>query len=102
ITALEDVTEPEMIGTSGSIVNVMRDDEGNVRLLVEGSAMSKFSQEKIVLNLSKKTIITDLAGNQVEVENLTKDTKVLAYYGPMLAKSLPPIGRAWKIVLLSE
>jgi len=101
ITALEDAGQ-EMLGTSGSIVEVLEGNNGESRFLIEGEAMSKYSQEKVALMHYEDTIITDLQGNPVELEQLTKGAKVFAYYGSELTKSIPPIGLAWKLVYLGE
>lgn len=100
ITALEASSHAEMLGTSGKIEEVRTDDEGNLSIVVDGLAMSELSQQRVVLNFHKDTMIVDIEGNAVAQEQLTQGGNVLAYYGPMLSKSLPPIGQAWKLVYL--
>ncbi|MCD4806518.1 MAG: hypothetical protein K8R13_02915 [Methanococcoides sp.] len=56
----------------------------------------------IYLSIGDQTTIEDENGNKLSVEDLTKGTRVEAYYGPMVTASLPPQSGAVSIVVLSE
>jgi|GEM_PF-496758 len=102
ISVLDAADTANMLGTSGAIEEVRQDDDGNLSIVVNGMGMSEVSPEQVVLRINDETTIVDIEGNAVDAKELTKDAKVLAYYGPMLTKSLPPIGHAWKIVYLGS
>lgn len=102
ITIVEAADDANMLGTSGAIEEVRQDDEGNLSIVVKGMGMSDVSPEQVVLRIDSETTIVDVEGKVIDTDELTKDAKVLAYYGPMLTKSLPPIGYAWKIVYLGS
>jgi len=102
ITILEAANDVNMLGTSGAIEEVRQDDQGNISIFVKGMGMSEVSQEEVVLRVDADTTIVDLEGNAIDAKELTQGAKVLAYYGPVLTKSLPPIGHAWKIVYLGS
>lgn len=92
----------DYIGTSGAIQEVRVDDEGNMSILVEGLGMTEGSPSEVVLMIQPETIIVDQDGKELESSELAKDAKVLAFYSPVLTRSLPPIGQAWKIVCLGQ
>lgn len=102
ISILEAENTADMLGTSGVIEEVRQDDEGNLSIFVKGFGMSEFSMEEVVLRVDADSTIVDLEGNAIDAKELTQGTKVLAYYGPVLTKSLPPIGHAVKIVYLGS
>ena len=52
-----------------------------------------------MLNIAKDTLIVNHEGETVKAEELTKGAKVIGFYSPMLTRSLPPIGTAWKVVV---
>lgn len=102
ISVLEAADQQDMLGTAGSIEEVRQNDAGNISIVIKGMGMSETSPEEVVLNVTDATVIVDLEGNAVDQAQLAQGVKVLAYYGPALTKSLPPIGQAWKIVYLGN
>lgn len=102
ITALEAANVADTLGTSGVIQEVRQDEAGNISIAVKGMGMSDVSPEEVVLGINDATILVDLEGNAIKQEQLKQGAKVLAYYGPVLTKSLPPIGQALKVVYLGQ
>ncbi len=99
ITVLDTKTQEGTIGTVGEIEEVRTSDTGKVSLLIKGTGLSDTSPDEVVLNLSDDTVYVDKDGEAVQKSALVKGAKVIAYYGPVMTKSLPPIGKAWKIVV---
>ncbi|CAH0118130.1 MULTISPECIES: hypothetical protein [unclassified Paenibacillus] len=98
IVAVKDKKEEDKdLGTKGVIVNA-----NNGRLTVMGSGLTESSQEVIILGVTDQTKIVDRDGKELPKEALKENTKIKAYYGPMLALSMPPMGTAEKIVVLDE
>ncbi|SFL55748.1 Copper amine oxidase N-terminal domain-containing protein [Paenibacillus sp. 1_12] len=90
----------QSLGTTGVIEEVTPSEEGTTRLVVKGTKLSDNSFETIVLNVSNTTAIIGTKDNQpIAVDQLKQGDKVFAFYGPILTKSLPPIGQAVKIVV---
>lgn len=89
----------EWIGTSGAITDTVKED-AKVRITVKGFGMTEASPEEVVLNLSAETAIVDQNGKKLKADELKKDDKVLAFFSPVLTRSLPPIGNAVKIVVM--
>lgn len=102
ITALEAAGVADMLGTSGAIQEVRQNEAGSISITVKGMGMSEVSPEEVVLGISADTILVDLEGNAIKQEQLKQGARVLAYYGPVLTKSLPPIGQALKVVYLGQ
>ncbi|WP_054954902.1 copper amine oxidase N-terminal domain-containing protein [Paenibacillus dakarensis] len=96
IKVKQDSDRKDLLGTSGTITP----NEDGSRIKVTGIGMTEASPKEVVLNLSADTVIVDQDGKDVKATDLKKDDKVLAFYGPMLTKSLPPIGGAVKIVVM--
>lgn len=63
------------------------DDGWQVRF---GETQDGAAVTRLVLNAGKETTLLDSQGQPVEWESLKPGTKVRAYYGPMMTKSLPP------------
>lgn len=96
IKVKQDSEVKDLIGTSGTVTP----NEDNTQITVKGFGMTEASPTEVVLNLSDKTVIVDQDGKEVKASELKKDDKVLAFFGPALTKSLPPIGNAVKVVVL--
>ncbi|MGM1046394.1 MAG: copper amine oxidase N-terminal domain-containing protein [Bacillota bacterium] len=99
IKVKKDFEVKDWIGTSGSVTEVASSDAGT-KITVKGFGMTETSPEEVVLNLSPETIIVDQDGKEVKASELKKEDKLLAFYSPVLTKSLPPIGNASKLVLV--
>lgn len=102
ITVQSDTAAADYIGTSGAIQEVQVDDKGNTSILVKGLGMTEGSPAEVVLMIQPETIIVDKDGKKLEKSELKKDGKVLTFYSPALTKSLPPIGKASKVVYLGQ
>lgn len=59
-------------------------------------------QPKLVLNAGKETMLITREGQPVDWNQLRPGTKVRAYYGPIMTKSLPPQSPAHVVVVLDE
>jgi hypothetical protein len=89
-----------ILGTAGVIQEVSASEDGTVRLLVKGEKLSDSSFELVALNVGSSTQVIGTKDNQpVAVDQLKQGDKVYAFYGPMMTKSLPPIGTAAKILV---
>ncbi|TVY08913.1 copper amine oxidase N-terminal domain-containing protein [Paenibacillus cremeus] len=96
------VSKPEaadFIGTSGSIEEVRTSEDGVTSLLIKGAGLTEQSQSAIVLQLTDKTSLVGKDGQPIDKSVLVKGAKVIGFYNGVLTKSLPPIGKAAKIVL---
>lgn len=102
ITVLDKEKQSNLLGTSGTIEEVQKDDEGNIRIAVKGSGLSEASQSEVILNISADTVLMNQNGEAVQSSELVKGAKVIGFYGPMLTKSLPPIGTAVKVVVSAD
>ncbi|PYI50564.1 copper amine oxidase N-terminal domain-containing protein [Paenibacillus flagellatus] len=91
--------EKDKLGTAGSIEDVRTDDKGNRSVVIKGEGLSDVSPSEVVLRIPDDTAIVDKNGVPAADRKLAKGTKVIGFYGPLLTKSLPPIGSAWKIVV---
>lgn len=99
IKVLKNAEAKEWIGTSGSITGTDKDEKTS-RITVKGFGMTEASPEEVVLNLSADTAIVDQNGKKLKADELKKDDKVLAFFSPVLTRSLPPIGNAVKVVVM--
>ncbi len=100
IVVKEQAPEQQTLGTAGVIEEVTPSDNGLTRVVIKGDKLSDTSVETIVLNISDTTSILGTKDNQkIAASELKKGDKVYAFYGPMLTRSLPPIGQATKIVV---
>lgn len=89
----------DLIGTAGTVKEVRVNDKGDVSVVVSGMGMTETSPSEVVLQLQPDTLLTDKDGAAADVSALQEGTEVLAFYDSMLTRSLPPIGKAWKIVI---
>lgn len=71
-----------------------------VQLGAPTDAKGEISASTVVLNVGDDTLVVKPNGEQVKLEDLKVGTKVRAYYGPIMTKSLPPQSPAELIVVL--
>lgn len=102
ITVLDKEKQSDLLGTSGTIEEVQKDDEGNISITVKGSGLNEMSQAEVVLNISADTVLMNQDGEAVQSSELVKGAKVIGFYSPMLTRSLPPIGTAVKVVVSAD
>ncbi|PZD96183.1 hypothetical protein DNH61_09790 [Paenibacillus sambharensis] len=60
------------------------------------------AQPSLVLNAGKETMLVDRTGQAVPWHQLKPGTKVRAYYGPAMTKSIPPQSPAHLVIVLDE
>ncbi|MCB2296882.1 hypothetical protein [Clostridium tagluense] len=99
------ISEPRNeMGIIGDIYNIYTsEDKKENRIEIKGERLGESGFDNIILNISEKTKIVDFkTGAKLEVNDIKKDSKVVAYYGGKLTRSLPPIGFAEKIVLIKQ
>ncbi|MEF3305053.1 copper amine oxidase N-terminal domain-containing protein [Paenibacillus sp. GYB003] len=101
IVVTEQAAEQDALGTAGLIEEVRTGDNGTTSLRIKGEGLTDTTPDEVVLRLTEETKLVDTNGEPVEPSELAKGAKVVGFYGPMLTKSLPPIGAASKIVLLA-
>ncbi|UQZ86092.1 Protease inhibitor precursor [Paenibacillus konkukensis] len=99
LTVISGAESKDMLGTSGTIEEVRTGSDGSTSLLIKGTGLTETSPGEIVLQLSEQTKLTDIQGEAVDASKLTQGAKVIAVYSPVMIRSLPPIGKAAKIVL---
>ncbi|MBB3109838.1 hypothetical protein FHS18_001901 [Paenibacillus phyllosphaerae] len=90
----------DMLGTAGTIEEVTTSQDGTVMVLLKGEKLSESSQSEIILRVQVDTLLTTPSGEPATAQSLVKGSRVIGFYGPMMTKSLPPIGTAWKLVVL--
>ncbi|MGH4124091.1 MAG: hypothetical protein ACREV6_14290 [Clostridium sp.] len=99
------ISEPKHeMGIIGNIDNVYTsEDKKDSRIEIKGERIGESGFDNIILNISQKTKIVDFkTGVELKVHDIKKDSKVAAYYGGKLTRSIPPIGFAEKIVLIKQ
>ncbi len=90
----------QTLGTAGEIEEITSSAEGRTRLTIKGNKLSDGSHDTVILNVAGDTPVIGTKDNQpVAANQLKKGDKVYGFYGPILTKSLPPIGQAVKIVV---
>ncbi|MFC4810066.1 stalk domain-containing protein [Paenibacillus sp. GCM10023250] len=67
-----------------------------------GQAKHGAGLSQVVLNAGKETKLMNAQGSSIEWESLKPGTKVVAYYGPEMTKSLPPISPLHYLVALTD
>lgn len=103
IKVLDPIENQERIGTSGVIEDILTDQSNNqLKIRVKGTGITEDSPEEVVLMLSPDTVIVNQEGKEMKASELEKDAQVLAFYSPVLTRSLPPIGKASKVVYLGK
>lgn len=98
ITVLDKALHAGTIGTAGTIEDV----RSNGSLLVKGHGLTETAPDEVVLQLSEDTAVVDPNGEPVDKAALVKGASIIGFYGPALTASLPPIGNAWKVVVVPE
>ncbi|MNW63771.1 Protease inhibitor precursor [compost metagenome] len=99
-TAAETATQPkELFGTSGTIEHVNMKDGTVSQIEIKGTRLAETAPDQVILNVNKETSLVNQRGEIVKAEQLTEGAKVMGFYSPMLTRSLPPIGTAWKVVV---
>lgn len=99
ITVREPKLQADLLGTAGEIGEVRTDDKGGVSVVIKGTGVNEQSPSEVVLNIGKDTTLINKDGKTVAAGSLVKGAKVIGFYGPMMMKSLPPIGNAVKVVV---
>ncbi|MBW7476155.1 copper amine oxidase N-terminal domain-containing protein [Paenibacillus oenotherae] len=94
--------EKEILGTAGTIEEVMTGDDGTISVLIKGEGLSDRSPAEVRLNLLPETIVAAADGSKLEAAKLVKGSAAIGFYNPMLTKSLPPQGNAWKIIVMPD
>ncbi|MCM3174629.1 copper amine oxidase N-terminal domain-containing protein [Paenibacillus sp. MER 99-2] len=88
----------EVLGTAGTVERVQT-TAGNTQIEISGTRLTETGPDHVILNITEETQLVDHEGNPVELTELTEGAKVIGFYSPVLTRSLPPIGTAWKVVL---
>ncbi|MET1173518.1 copper amine oxidase N-terminal domain-containing protein [Paenibacillus amylolyticus] len=102
VTVLDDAAESQLkdvLGTAGTIENVTSAEDSISQIEITGTRLTETAPDHVILNIAKDTLIVNHEGETVKAEELTKGAKVIGFYSPMLTRSLPPIGTAWKVVV---
>jgi len=86
--------------TEESVVAVENTDDGWRVML--GEQKDGEDAVSVVLNAGKETMLVNREGQPVEWTDIKAGSKVRAYYGPFMTKSLPPQSPAHVIVLLDQ
>ncbi|MBF8983676.1 copper amine oxidase N-terminal domain-containing protein [Lutibacter sp. B2] len=88
------------LSIEGNIIEVQKTDK-NTRIHIKSVAMNKGAYDEIILNISENTKMENpLDHTEISIEDLKEGDTVRAVYGPMVTRSLPPIGNAEKIEIL--
>ncbi|TGV13680.1 copper amine oxidase N-terminal domain-containing protein [Mesorhizobium sp. M00.F.Ca.ET.186.01.1.1] len=100
IVVKKSLESAEVMGTAGKVASIAPDQQGTYKMVVEGHGLTTTSPEKVALIINDKTVIVSAKDNKaLKPEELKADMNVIAFYGPKLTRSLPPIGVAKKIVV---
>ncbi|MGY4765213.1 copper amine oxidase N-terminal domain-containing protein [Paenibacillus caseinilyticus] len=100
ITVLDAEKGTDLLATAGEIQEVRSgDSKDDFSVVLKGTGLTDRSQTEIVLRVGAETPVVNLKGEKVPASTLVKGTKIIGVYGPVMTKSLPPIGTAWKIVV---
>lgn len=98
ISVKSDKEETEQLATAGAITDINADG-GSLRVTIKGKGLTEQSPNEVVLNLTPETVVVNKDGKTLKASDLADDAEIIGYYSPVLTKSLPPIGKAIKIVL---
>lgn len=88
----------DVLGTAGTVERVQT-TAGNTQIEISGTRLTETGPDHVILNITEETQLVDHEGNPVRLTELTEGAKVIGFYSPVLTRSLPPIGTAWKVVL---
>lgn len=89
----------DVLGTAGKIEQVTSEGHAVTRIEISGIGLSETSQDRVILNINEDTQIVDPQGETLKPDVLIKDAAIIGFYSPLLTRSLPPIGTAWKLVV---
>ncbi|MGE5701889.1 MAG: copper amine oxidase N-terminal domain-containing protein [Clostridia bacterium] len=94
-------TGAELLGTEGAITQITTLPDGTKTVVIEkGVALGGKGFESVVLKLSDKTeLFSTLDNSKVKADQLKEGQTIIAFYGPMVTKSLPPQAQAVKILV---
>ncbi|MEK8129176.1 hypothetical protein WMW72_14820 [Paenibacillus filicis] len=98
ITVLDKDGPQELLGTAGGITEVKTANHG-VSLRVKGEGLNAKSPAEVILRVTDATLLLNKEAEPVKADTLVKGARIIAFYPPLLTKSMPPIGTAWKIVV---
>ncbi|SDG24210.1 hypothetical protein SAMN04488542_1313 [Fontibacillus panacisegetis] len=91
----------DWLGTHGTIQEVTAANSNRpTSIRVQGSGISTSSPAEVIVNITEDTSLIHVDGTEAAVNELTKDTKIVAFYSPLLTRSLPPIGNAEKVIVI--
>lgn len=99
ITVQDTKAQADVLGTEGTLEEMIKAEDGSLSLRIKGSALSDLSQSEIVLHLTEDTLLVNGSGEAVEQSALVQGTTVMGFYSPVMTRSLPPIGTALKVVV---
>lgn len=91
----------EIFPIQGSILDIRVNKESHM-IHIKGEKANQTGLNEIILNVNKDTKIVNVEGKELTINDLKEGAEVRAYYGPMLTRSLPPIGTAKKVVIFQK
>jgi hypothetical protein len=90
----------EVLGTAGTVESVASYPDGTIRILVKGEKLTELSPSTVSLIVSAETeIVSAKDKSRLSPHDLKPGMRVCAFYGPALTRSIPPMGKAEKIVV---
>lgn len=89
-------TSKDSITIEGYIQNINTTERGT-KMVQVGSF-----QKGVILLVDGETKITDISGNKVDFDKLTKDTKIQAVHSMVMTMSIPGQTRAFEIKVLNQ
>jgi hypothetical protein len=99
ITVLDAEAQTDVLGTEGSLEEIIKAEDGSLSIRIKGSGLSDLSQSEIVLRLTEGSALVNESGDAVDTAALTQGAKVIGFYTPLMTRSLPPIATALKVVV---
>lgn len=99
ITVQDTKVHTDVLGTQGSLEEIIKAEDGSLSLRIKGSTLSDTSQSEIVLRLGADTLLVNESGDAALQSALVQGAAVIGFYGPVMTRSLPPIGTAIKVVV---
>jgi hypothetical protein len=87
--------------TEGKITEVFNKENG-ILTLIDGKKTDEIGFDNVKLNINNTTKILKQDGSELSYTDLKEGTKVKAYFGAKLTRSLPPIGNAQVIIVLED
>ncbi len=100
ITVLDSAQPEGLLGTEGTVESINTSQDGALLIRINGTGLTETSQSEIVLRLPADAAIVNESGEPAMADAIVQGAKVIGFYGPMLTRSLPAIGTAWKIVVI--